>query len=147
MDDYYWVQNYLQILHPDSQGKYIAMTCSAEYYRDRSVATNVEIKNLYGTESFKVSDRGTSGQINSFGTPAPADMQFFEKSPQVNYAYRSAYSRKESWQSCGARYKLWETMNGEAVDPELNMSYWSSKDQGSVYFETGFRVWENASYS
>ena len=38
-------------------------------------------------------------------------------------------------------------MNGEAVDPELNMSYWSSKDQGSVFFETGFRVWENASFS
>ena len=97
MDDYYWVQNYLQILHPDSPGKYIAMTCSAEYMRDRTVATNVEIKNYYGTESFKVSDRGASDRISSFGTPAPADMQFFEKSPQVNYAYRSAYARKASW--------------------------------------------------
>ena len=38
-------------------------------------------------------------------------------------------------------------MNGEAINPELNMSYWSSKDAGSVTFETGYRVWENASTS
>ena len=147
MYDRYQVQNYLQIKHADGSEKYIAMTCSAEYMRDQSVATNVEIKNFYGTESFKISDRGAYGRKDDFGTPAPADMQFFEKALNTNYAYRSATQRKASWQSCGARHKLWETMNGEAVDPELNMSYWSSKDAGSVTFETGYRVWENASTS
>ena len=55
------------------------MTCSAEYMRESTVSTNVEIKNFYGTESFKITDRGAYGKINSFGTPAPVDMQFFEK--------------------------------------------------------------------
>ena len=41
MYDRYQTQNYLQIKHNDGSEKYIAMTCSAEYMRDTSVATNV----------------------------------------------------------------------------------------------------------
>ena len=58
MNDRYQVQNYLQTQHPDTANTYIAMTCSAEYMRDNSVATNVKIRNYYGNESFRLADRG-----------------------------------------------------------------------------------------
>ena len=53
-EDGYWIQNYLQIDNSESEGKYLATTCNAEYVQG-GTASNAVVGNFYG-DSFKVSD-------------------------------------------------------------------------------------------
>ena len=89
----------MQIESPTNPGTYIAMTCNVEYKRDNSKASTVVIKNYFGNESIRVEDQNLNSKWDSYGTPSPGDMQYFERgySASDRLTYRTVYSKKISW--------------------------------------------------
>ena len=68
--DGYWVQNYLQQEDPRNPGKYMGMTCNAEYDRpssSRKYSNNVVVRNFYGG-SLSIRDAGSNEKWDEYGT-------------------------------------------------------------------------------
>ena len=86
----YWVQNYVEWADPLIPGNLIAMTCNTQYDRDADHAKITIVRNLYGSESIKVSDV-PSGKWNSYGKPASPALHLFTKDESDSLAYKSTY--------------------------------------------------------
>ena len=75
-----WIQNYLEIKDTEWSGRYLAMTCNAEYYRpdDEDGVTSTYVLNFYGTESFRVAEASSNlAQWHQIGQEAMVEMEWF----------------------------------------------------------------------
>ena len=143
-DDGYWVQNYAQWPVEGQPGKYMAMTCNAQYDEDEGYARNVSILNYYGNEQITVSE-ALAGKWDSYGTQSPAGPQFFVKD---NANERETYKSSDDdnpTQKCAASALIWSATGGVADDEDVNTKYWEAKEGASMTIQTGFRVWKSGS--
>ena len=115
------------------------MTCNTEFDSDNDSAKTVIIRNIYGSESLKVSEI-LSGNWNEIGTPSPPPLKLFTRDESDPLIYKSEITT----QSCGAKAQLWSTTNGVADNANLNARYFDLKEGGPLQISSGFRVWETA---
>ena len=123
------------------------MTCNAEYSQG-GTASFVQINNLYGDSL--AAESGENVAWNAVGDASTVARNLFEQDDGIapGGGYTSTYTKKkEYWQACSAIALMYETINGEDVDEDLNERYWKAKNGQSSSIETGYRTWANASSS
>ena len=138
------MQNFAQWPDPANPGKFLGVTCNAEYKRGNSFSQNVSVENMYGQESLANADNGSGKKWDEYGLFAPVALFVKDEvTPQQTYA--STYVSKKSSQACGVQAVLWQMEDDEDVDEEVNERYWDIKNGPAIRITSGFRVWGNAS--
>ena len=125
------------------------MTCNAQYVRDRKSvqADRVIVRNIFGDESLKTTDSENDKAWDEIGSRADKDLQWFKEDTdsiiERNYESFMKNALLESYQYCTAVALLYETINGEPIDANVNRKYWQAREGKPVTVETGFRVFKD----
>ena len=75
----YWIQTYLQMEDPKNEDMYMAMTCTAQYDKDKDFAQDALIQNYYGDQ--QITSEAIDGEkpMDKLATPAPDSIAWFKK--------------------------------------------------------------------